>query len=103
MGRKIIERQEKSEIPIQNNTFAFLSFLFFSEMYIQFAFLENLFNHMMHKHEERVVISMLFVVGLLFMLIFSWPWRKIKVILKFSSPPFYEYKNYLLLVFFIDL
>lgn len=70
--------KEKSEIPIQNNTLAFSSFLFFSELYIQFGFLENLFNHMIHKPEECVVISMLFVVGVLFMLIFSCPWRKIK-------------------------
>lgn len=54
------------------------SFPFFSEMYLQFVFLESLFHYIMHKLEECVVIAMLFVVGLLFILMFSCPWQEIK-------------------------
>ena len=54
------------------------TFPFFSEMYLQFVFLESLFHYIMHKLEECVVIAMLFVVGLLFILMFSCPWQEIK-------------------------
>lgn len=59
-------------------SFFFLLISIFSEMYLQFVFLKAFFHYIMHKLEECVVIAMLFVVGLLFILMFSCPWQEIK-------------------------
>lgn len=73
-------------------------------MYLQFVFLESLFYYMMHKLEECVVIAILFVVGLLFILMFSCPWQEIKSdFAVFSHCPLMSIKKYLFLIFFIDL
>lgn len=94
--------KEKSEIPTQNNAWALVSFPFFSEMSLQFVFLESLFHYLMHKHEECAVIAMLFGFAL-YADIFLPLARNKKWFCSFLYCLFTSVKKFLLLIFFIAL